>query len=152
MRFAAFPTRQNGVRFLALSLLLAAFAPQAGAEDDGKGRFRMLEKGDSVIRLDTETGAMSICQEKDGELLCRLGADERQAYQEDMERLEKRVEALEKKAAVSGGGVPSDEEVDRSLSIMERMMRRFFGLIEEFRAFPGKVDAGFPPGNAKTKA
>lgn len=129
------------VTLMAASLVsvMACSAIPALAQDADANRFS-LEKTDSgFIRLDRRNGALTLCQEKDGTLTCRMAADERAAYEEELDRLEKRVAALEKKQgegqplARSGENLPSDEEVERSIGIMERFMRSFFGLVEEFK-------------------
>lgn len=128
-------------------LLVAAGPLSASAEDVADGRFRLEKSGDAFVRLDTRTGAMTLCREQDGALVCRMAADERAAYEEDLGRLEKRVEALEKTLAagrpLAGGqreDLPSDEEVERSIGIMERFMRSFFGLVEEFKSREEKAE------------
>ena len=40
--------------------------------------------------MDTQTGEMSICEERSGQLVCKLAADERSAFQDDVDRLEAR--------------------------------------------------------------
>ncbi|WP_425340425.1 hypothetical protein [Ciceribacter sichuanensis] len=129
------------VTLMAASLVsvMACSAIPTLAQDADANRFS-LEKTDSgFIRLDRRNGALTLCQEKDGTLTCRMAADERAAYEEELDRLEKRVAALEKKQgegqplARSGENLPSDEEVERSIGIMERFMRSFFGLVEEFK-------------------
>lgn len=125
------------IRVLALTGILlipgATFAQETEA-----GRFQLEQSGSGVVRLDTRTGALSLCEEKDGNLICRMAADERAAYEEQLDRLEKRVSALEQKASATlssnSKGLPSDAEVDRSIGIMERFMRAFFGLVREFEA------------------
>jgi hypothetical protein len=57
---------------LAILLPLAAHA----AEQDAS-RFQLERSGDHFVRLDRQTGAMSLCEEKDGSLVCRMAADER---------------------------------------------------------------------------
>ncbi len=129
------------ISLMAVPLLsvLACGATQALAQDADTTRFT-LEKTDSgFVRLDRRTGALTLCQEKDGTLTCRMAADERAAYEEELDRLEKRVAAIEKTLgdgqplAKSGKDLPSDEEIERSIGIMERFMRAFFGLVEEFK-------------------
>ncbi|QIO53454.1 hypothetical protein HA461_20780 [Rhizobium leguminosarum bv. trifolii] len=107
---------------------LAATAAEADA-----GRFQLEKSGDHFVRLDRQTGAMSICQDKDGALVCRMAADERVAYEDELDRLAKRVTALEQ-GNVAQRALPSDAEVDRSISIMERMMKSFMGMVKEFQA------------------
>ncbi len=86
--------------------------------------------------LDTETGEVSLCRENNGELVCRMAADERAAFERELDLLSDRIEALER--AVESGEtaakppLPDEEEIDRAMSIMERMMRRFMGIVKEF--------------------
>lgn len=114
---------------LAAGLLpLAAMA----AEPDAT-RFQLERSGDHFVRLDRQTGAMSLCTEKDGALVCRMAADERAAYEDELDRLADRVSALEKNTTARPA-LPTDAEVDRSIGIMERMMRSFMGIVREFQA------------------
>ncbi|MBB3132547.1 hypothetical protein FHS26_000242 [Rhizobium pisi] len=115
---------------LTLGVSLLPFAAMA-AEPDAS-RFQLERSGDHFVRLDRQTGAMSICQDKDGALVCRMAADERAAYEDELDRLSKRVTALEQNTAQRA--LPSDAEVDRSISIMERMMKSFMGMVKEFQA------------------
>ena len=119
-------------------LLATGVAAPAIAQDADMARFALEKTDGGFVRLDRKTGALTLCQEKDGTLTCRMAADERAAYEEDLGRLEKRVEALERSLATGrplakGEPLPSDEEVERSIGIMERFMRSFFGLVEEFK-------------------
>ena len=96
-------------------------------------RFQLERSGDHFVRLDKQTGAMSLCEEKDGALVCRMAADERAAYEQELDRLSARVTALENKSIVNKA-LPSDEEINRSIGIMERWMRSFMGIVKEFRS------------------
>ncbi|MGO7216292.1 hypothetical protein ACCS75_35305, partial [Rhizobium ruizarguesonis] len=79
------------------------------------GRFQLEKSGDPFVRLDRQTGAMSICQDKEGALVCRRAADERAAYEDELDRLAKRVTALEQAGilgpSVLGSGRAFDIEV-----------------------------------------
>lgn len=133
-------------------LTLAALslgASFAMAQDAGTDRFTLEKSESGFVRLDRQTGAVTLCTEADGTLTCRMAADEGAAYDADLARLEKRVEALEKQigegAAAKGGELPSDAEIDRSIGIMERFMRSFFGLVQEFQGEEqGKPDDPVP--------
>lgn len=121
-----------------LLIIATGIAAPALAEDTDVARFALEKADGGFVRLDRKTGALTLCQEKDGTLTCRMAADERAAYEEDLARLEKRVEALEKSLSTgrplaNAEPLPSDEEVERSIGIMERFMRSFFGLVEEFK-------------------
>lgn len=121
-------------------LTLAALSlgiPLAMAQDAATDRYTLEKSESGFVRLDRQTGAVTLCTEADGTLTCRMAADERAAYDADLARLEKRVEALEKQIAegmaAKSGELPSDAEIDRSIGIMERFMRTFFGLVQEFQ-------------------
>jgi hypothetical protein len=62
-----------------------------------------------------------------------MAADERAAYESELDRLSDRVTALENKSVVSKA-LPSDAEIDRSIGIMERWMRSFMGIVKEFQS------------------
>ena len=116
---------------LTLGVLLLPFGA-AAAEADAS-RFQLEKSGDHFVRLDRQTGAMSICQDKDGALVCRMAADERAAYEDELDRLSQRVTKLEQGGLVQRA-LPSDAEIDRSISIMEKMMKSFMGMVREFQA------------------
>ena len=126
------------IRKAVLGLAVLSLAtPAAIAQETNADRYT-LEKSDSgFVRLDRQTGAVTLCTEDQGTLTCRMAADERAAYDEDLARLEKRVEALERQladgTAARSGELPSDAEIDRSIGIMERFMRAFFNLVQEFQ-------------------
>ncbi len=118
---------------LALGGLGVAVA--AVAQDPAPGRYSMQKTDGGIARLDTETGEVSLCQEKDGQMLCRMAADERTAYELELDLLAKRVQALEK--AISDGDtalkprLPTKEEIDQTMSLMERMMRSFMDIVKD---------------------
>ncbi|RKE86325.1 hypothetical protein [Rhizobium sp. AG855] len=123
---------------IALACLIAPALPRIAAAQDGANDRYTLEKSESgFVRLDRQTGAVTLCTEAEGTLTCRMGADERAAYDADLARLEKRVETLERQLAsgrpAAAAPLPSDAEIDRSIGIMERFMRAFFNLVQEFR-------------------
>ncbi len=107
-----------------------------------------------VARLDTKTGEMTLCREQAGELVCRMGADERRAFEDELDRLSARVDALEKSA---GSGptalerrLPSNEEIDQTMSIMERMMRRFMAIVKDLNSDEVTPQGGSLPAPDKT--
>lgn len=114
----------------AAAALLAAAALAGPASAADAGRYVMEKTGEGYVRMDTATGEMSICSERGGQLVCKLAADERAAFQDELDRLEARVSALEDKAGRTLA-VPSEEEFDRGLDNMEKFFRRFLGIIEE---------------------
>ena len=124
-----------------LPLLTGAALAQQSEE-----RYRLERTEDGYVRMDTLTGAMTLCQERGGELACRpasqtgetgsanvaagtSGAAEIEALRQQVAELEKRVQALE-----SNGGVldvPLEQEFEQSLNFMERFFRRFIDIVKD---------------------
>jgi len=121
---------------LVLGGTFAAFT--AFAQEPAPGRYAMQKTDSGIARLDTQTGEVSLCQEKDGDIVCRMAADERTAFELELDLLTKRVETLEK--AVGDGQtslkprLPSKEEIDQTMSVMERMMRSFMGIVKDLES------------------
>lgn len=125
---------------LTLSLvLLGGLGVSAQAQDAEQFRLEKTEHG--YVRMDMKTGAMSLCSERDAQLVCSPAADESAVpaddatLQERVEKLEKRVAELEG-ARVSAAEVPSEEEFDQGLDRMESFFRRFMGIVREFETGP----------------
>lgn len=137
--------RQTVLTFAILSLGM----PFAMAQDSSSNRYTLEKSDTGFVRLDRQTGAVTLCTETEGTLTCRMAADERAAYDEDLARLETRIEALEKQLAdgraLKSGDLPSDAEIDRSIGIMERFMRAFFNLVQEFQGEEKKPEPGQVP-------
>lgn len=116
--------------------LAAAQTPGAASVD---GRFVLRETPDGLLRMDTRTGTMSLCTRQAGTFTCRLVADDRAALDQEIERLKAENEALKRGGATAlarpngdqGMTLPSDAEVDRALSLAERIWRRLRGMIRE---------------------
>jgi hypothetical protein len=123
---------------VASALLIAAFPLSAGAQDTD--RYTLEKSADGYVRMDRKTGEMSICAERSGQLVCRLAADERSAYQDQVDRLQERLSDLEKRVAEMetaprlklDGALPSEEDFEKSLGYMERFFRRFMDIVKDF--------------------
>ena len=130
--------------FVGISLT-AAFATSAVAEETQ--RYNLQRTADGYVRTDMETGATSICTEKGDQLVCRMAADDQQAYEADIAALEAKIDSLEKRLssletnppAVSNGkpGIENEQEFQTSLNRMEQFFRRFMGIVKEFQDFSG---------------
>lgn len=135
------------MRICSLPVIVAATLLAGSAHAEGEGRYRMEKTEGGFVRLDTTTGEVSLCREQDGQIVCRMAADERAAFEKEFDLLTKRVEALEKGGATALSdakpALPTDEEIDRTMSIMEKMMQRFMGIVKnledgEEETAPGK--------------
>jgi exonuclease VII small subunit len=131
------------MRISALPLTFVALLLAGSAQAEGEGRYRMEKTETGFVRLDTASGDVSLCREQDGQLVCRMAADERAAFEKELDLLTKRVEALEKSGTPAltdaKPSLPTDEEIDRTMSVMEKMMQRFMGIVKNLE--DGKEDA-----------
>ena len=101
-------------------------------------------RGRAFLRLDTQTGAISICQRKDGRWACEAVPDDRRALETEIDRLAtenselkgavRRLEELlalpdpepgRTTSAAAKFRLPSEEDVDRAMDYVQRMMRKF---------------------------
>ncbi|HWK66081.1 MAG TPA: hypothetical protein VNS34_14155 [Rhizobiaceae bacterium] len=123
--------------FLLVPVLLASSALSAKAEE--AGRYTLEKSPTGYVRMDTRTGEMSICEERGGQLICKLAADERAAFQDELDRLEAKLTGLEQRlAALENSPVlkpqkllPTEEEFQRSLGYMERFFRKFLDIVRD---------------------
>jgi hypothetical protein len=124
---------------------LAALVGAAPEMSERGGRFVMTPVEGGFLRMDTQTGAVSMCQRTSGKWACETVTDDRRAVERELERLgaENRelsstVRRLEELLAQPDAGgsdrradkserfqLPSEEEVDRALGYMQRLMRKF---------------------------
>ena len=150
---------------LALALLTSAclMAGPASAQlvtDPLDGdQYLIVEVDGGVLRIDRQSGDISECQESPNGWICRLTADDRLAYEAEINRLDAEVERLEQEllaareslpreerdlSLVPDDGadepsvrerldLPTDEELDAVMDTAEEVMRRFFDMVQELR-------------------
>ncbi|PWL19208.1 hypothetical protein DKP76_01180 [Falsochrobactrum shanghaiense] len=122
----------------AISLLGTGLAP-GSAQAQETGRYRLEKTQTGYVRLDTRTGALSVCTEQQAQLVCKMATEDREAYENDIsdlqdrvKQLENKVAALEKAGAPAASALPSEDEFEKSMSYMERFMRRFMDIARSF--------------------
>jgi flagellar motility protein MotE (MotC chaperone) len=132
----------------AIATVVAAIALSlAGAQvlaQDDPDRYALEKTDNGYVRMDRRTGEMSLCEERSGQLVCKLAADERAAFQADTERLEAAIAALEERVAKLESGLtakldqalPTEEEFEKTMGYMERFLRRFMGIAKDFEEEP----------------
>lgn len=135
----------------AIMLPAALIGATASANAQDAGRFRMEKTPAGLVRFDSQTGAITICSDQQGQLNCKMLAEDRQAYEEQIAKLQERVSSLEarldkldKSAAATGSALPSEQEFEQTMSYMERFMRRFMNMARSFDDDP--VEAKPDPG------
>jgi tetrahydromethanopterin S-methyltransferase subunit B len=130
------------------AVLVCMTAASAQAED--AGRYRLEKSADGYVRMDTQTGAMSKCQEQNRQLVCRMAADERTAFQDQVDDLQESVKALDARVARLENSLsarlesqlPSEEEFNRTMGYMERFVRGFMGIVKDMNK--DEADAAKP--------
>ena len=128
-------------RLCLLAVLAAASAPAfaqtAPADLAENGRYSMQQTPDGFLRLDTRTGKVSLCTVKDGAARCTLAADERDAYEREIAALKEGKDARPATGS-SGPRFPTDDEIDRTLGVMQKLWRGMNRIIRDD-----------PPGNGQ---
>ena len=104
----------------------------AQAPDSENGRYTFNAVPDGLLRLDTRTGHVSHCSRLDAGWTCKSVPDERAALEREIAQLREENTAL--KLAARGQpdgprkpgelGLPSDADVDKVMSFMEKVWRR----------------------------
>lgn len=133
------------MRTLLLTLSTAALLAAAPSKAEEGGRYRLEPAEHGFVRMDTLTGQMSLCEEKDGQLACRAADDERAAFADQVEGMAKQIDMLEKRVAelekgVSNNGVMSEEEFDKTMGYMERFFHRFMGVVRDLQKEYGPTE------------
>ena len=106
-----------------VAAMLALSSLPAVAQNASADRYSLEKSETGFVRLDRQTGTVTLCKEIDGSLTCRMAADERAAYDEDLARLEKRVDLLEKQLA-SGMPAAAAKDLRPHQAAMFRAMPR----------------------------
>jgi len=127
------------MRPIVIAGLFAVLGTTALAADNAApGRYTLTPSGNGYVRLDTQTGQVSECTGVPSNLVCKSSPDERAALQTEIDRLQKQVDNLKADTPPEATAnqspelnLPSDKEVDKAFSFMERVVKRFKGLIEE---------------------
>lgn len=105
-----------------------------------------LERSDNgYVRMDMATGATSMCSQSGNQLICRMAADDLQAYEGDIAALEAKIDSLEKRLSVLEGAgssglkpnlaIETEKDFQTSLDRMDHFFRRFMGIVKEFQQF-----------------
>lgn len=135
---------------LICTLAVASLLGFSSANAQENGRYRLEGTETGYVRLDTRTGALSVCNEQQGQLICKMATEDREAYENDIVDLQDRVKKLEDKLAAVDAGtasatpskLPSEAEFEQSLGLMERFMRRFMDVAKSFDSEPEKPAEG----------
>jgi hypothetical protein len=125
----------------ALAVLTAtAMAADPPRPDTASGRFTMHPADGGFLRLDTQTGQMSMCQRSGGAWACNSLPDERLALERENQELKNSVKRLEDMAGVGEprqsekspmAKLPTEDDVDKAMSYVQRMLKKFKDKVRE---------------------
>jgi len=124
-------------------------APNAGAPDSENGRYSFNRVDDGVLRLDQQTGDVSVCTRRDLGWACHPVPDERTALENEIVRLQKDNAAMKKEMLARGIALPgtplakapsqpdaqpdgksaAEAEIDRAMATVERIWRRLVEMV-----------------------
>lgn len=106
--------------------------------DDARFTVHQSERG--LVRLDTQTGHVSYCQERAGGMICESAADDRLAYEQEIAQLHKENQRLRRQVDLGDGDLPTEEEIDEAFSMFETFAQRFSRTVRIFRGELDKTD------------
>lgn len=144
----------------ALAALAGATAATAGTADNSTGRYTMSPVDGGFLRLDTQTGAVSMCARTGTAWACtpvedRSGAStaaELSKLESENKDLKDRIKSLEDSGAArqpldappSGKAeLPTEQEVDQALDYLERVYKKVRDRVKN-------LDKPLPPPEAET--
>ncbi len=136
---------------LVLPFMATAEDPTVENGQSADGRYTLERQGNRFVRLDTQTGQMSVCWIRHEELVCRLAVDERNAYLDEIVTLQNRLDRAngERKGDrlakqrhfddkehdddIHDDDYALEKEFDRALDYSAKALRRFFDVMRELR-------------------
>ena len=142
--------RTAAAAILVLAALAAPSMAQAPDSENGRYSFKDIDSG--VLRLDSRTGAVSVCAKRASGWACEAVPDERAALETEIVRLQRELGTLKKDMLARGlplpGGVatlppttqqrelnlrvplPSDAELDRAMNALEKVWKRLIDMVQ----------------------
>lgn len=137
---------------------LAPAQAQLVTEPLADDQYHIVQIADGILRIDRQSGEITECRDDGNGWICRLSADDRQAYEAEINRLDMEIGRLENEVSRLQGtlegmpddetspdfpepdpsmrerlDLPTDEELDAVMDTAEEAMRRFFGIVQGLR-------------------
>ncbi len=154
MVFPAHPAQSAGLSlaavFAAALVAAPAFAqvPASPAGETAAPRCSFAPVEGGALKLDRETGRVSLCAKRGTGFTCEAVPDSRDAYEAEIARLQAENETLRRSAQLppipplpptpGPNASPDTSDMDRALDYAERFYKRLRSLIDEFRAPNGQ--------------
>lgn len=129
---------------LLISVIFASPAMAESAAQNPNARFSIIETAKGFLRLDQKNGNISICKIEGGQMGCKMAADERHAYQKEIERVNQQLDKIKARLGALEGRETTaklksdkpdtkEEEFDRALKFADKAFRQFFGMVQELK-------------------
>lgn len=137
-------TRSLSVLAIVAAVGLSGAMPAKSA-DTQAGRYVLKETPDGFLRLDTRSGDVSMCSKAEGKWGCRSMDEDGGDVRDRIVELERENSRLKDKIAkLDEGGVgpttqrrkfelPSDEEIDKAMTFVDKMLRRFKDALDNLK-------------------
>jgi len=130
---------------IVVPLLLAAAASPCIADEE-PGRYSLMPAGSNFLRLDTATGALSLCRQQLGGWVCEGVTDDLSALKREIVRLSKETEELKQRLAKAEADLeaakalpvgPSFQipgvSLDDMNALADKIMRRLQDMVRELK-------------------
>ena len=139
------------MRIFAAAVVVVLFSGGAGLAADAPGRYTLAPAGEAFLRLDSATGAMSVCSQKPSGWSCASVADDVRALQQEVDRLTHQTEELRQKLAEAGAPAKAPDTTpglqpanpsssvpevafDQMADLVAKMLRRFEDMVRDIQA------------------
>ena len=136
---------KSAIAVMVLSSIVIAPAYADDTDTNLTARFSIIETANGFLRLDQTNGNISVCKPDNGQMSCKLAADERHAYQKEidsinrqLDKMKVRLDALEGRKSTAklkpdSSDAKEEEEFDRALKFADKAFRHFFGMVQELK-------------------
>ncbi len=131
------------IQLISSTLIAGSFLAAASFAQAETGRYSMTPTKDGILRLDTKTGEVALCARVSGRLKCQGVEGESSSLQERVRRLEQENGRLRTQLDAarlapaprdgSGMEVPTEEDVDKAMDFMEKLLHRFKGMVDDLK-------------------
>ncbi|MBL4756062.1 MAG: hypothetical protein JKY32_00025 [Rhizobiales bacterium] len=104
---------------------MAGNPTQVGETANAENRYTLLETEDGFVRLDRQTGIVTLCTGIADNFTCKTVADDRVAYEDEIRRLYEENQALQEQLAVADSNRGEANRGERETGLVEHDGERY---------------------------